>query len=150
MGKYATHFNCKFSIILIEKDQTVIDSFHHAAALCFPEATCSVLQRYEDVTDYLDTLNGYTPKLVFLEVFSPDNVMGLALIQRIKQRKSGQALPIIILSQSDNQDHVTQAYESGASSYIVKPASPAEWHDLLRNIRLFWYQTATMPPLAYI
>ena len=47
-------------------------------------------------------------------------------------------IPVVMLSTSDDQDDIRQAYLLGASSFFVKPAGLPELRELLEHIHNYW------------
>lgn len=52
-------------------------------------------------------------------------------------------MPVIILAASSNAADVYRAYELGANSYLVKPAS--DFVDLIGDLDRFWFRRAELP-----
>ena len=63
--------------------------------------------------------------LLILDVRMPD-VTGFELAQIIKERKKNANVPIIFLTAYYNEDqHITEGYDTGAVDYLNKPVNPA-------------------------
>ncbi|QKZ13817.1 response regulator [Spirosoma sp. KUDC1026] len=87
------------------------------------------------------------PRLILLDLYLPLADDGLRIIERIKRKDSPYRLiPIALLSQSARQPDVQRGYELGANSYIVKPASHAQWLLCMKSLREYWLHTVTLPP----
>ena len=72
-----------------------------------------------DAIDYAATDH---PRAVILEVSLPD-LSGIELCRRLRRR--GQ-MPILVLSDIDDERTKIEALESGADDYVTKPFSPGE------------------------
>ncbi|MBN2456892.1 MAG: response regulator [Sedimentisphaerales bacterium] len=59
-------------------------------------------------------------------------VVGVKVLEKIKQDTHLKKIPVIILTATDNQHTIEQCYNLGCSTYIVKPT---ERHDFENNIQ---------------
>lgn len=85
-----------------------------------------------------------TPDLILLDLNMP--VMdGPTFITEFKAAKDLPRVPIVVLTTSDQQEHVEQAYELGAAAYMVKPPNLDEFKELARSIEDFWCNCVTLP-----
>jgi len=58
--------------------------------------------------------------LVILDMHMP-GLSGLATLERLKNNKRWQSIPVIMLSSSDGEDEIVSALELGADDYVIKP-----------------------------
>ena len=63
---------------------------------------------------------------------------GFHLLEFIKQNPAMSIIPVVMLSTSDDEDDIRQAYLLGASSYFVKPNTLPELESLLNDIHHYW------------
>jgi two-component system NtrC family sensor kinase len=80
----------------------------------------------------LRVLKGVRCDLVALDLEMP-GVDGLALCKLLRAQPLTGKLPIIALSESDDETRKVQAFTAGADDYITKPSTPGE---LLSRVRL--------------
>ncbi len=73
----------------------------------------------------LRVLKGVRCDLVALDLEMP-GVDGLALCKLLRAQPTTSKLPIIALSESDDEAHKVQAFTAGADDYITKPSTPGE------------------------
>lgn len=78
------------------------------------------------------------PHLLLLDWMMPPP-SGIQICRQIRQNKSTNKLPIIILTARGEQDDKVLGLEAGADDYIVKPFSPSE---LLARIRALLRRSA--------
>lgn len=91
------------------------------------------------------------PKLILLDLYLPDNQDGWGLLKQIKTMPAPiNRVPVVMLSASVNSDDITMAYQLGVSSYLVKPVSYADWLNYFQELRTFWWETATLPPIQFM
>jgi CheY-like chemotaxis protein len=72
---------------------------------------------------------------------------GLEALARIKGDPSLRAIPIIVLTTSDNEANVLGCYKHGAACYLQKPAQWDAFNGLIRAIDMLWFTKAKLPLL---
>jgi CheY-like chemotaxis protein len=84
------------------------------------------------------------PALVLLDLKLP-HLMGLDVLQWIREQPALKPLIVIILSSSIHGEDVRRAYELGANAFLVKPSDTNTLVDICRSIKHFWL-THNVPP----
>jgi CheY-like chemotaxis protein len=79
----------------------------------------------------------HLPALVFLDWQMP-GLDGIDVLSRMHRTADLQDVPVIMLSANDGAQQVTQAYELGARSYLVKPLAFSALGGVVRNLALPW------------
>ncbi len=79
----------------------------------------------------LTRIDACHPDLVILDLMMP-GMDGLQVCQHLKTSGHHRDPPVIVLSASNEQEHIVQAFERGAVDYISKPFRPTE---LLARVR---------------
>jgi chemotaxis family two-component system response regulator Rcp1 len=101
------------------------------------------LQDSREALDYLE--DGNPPGLVILDLnLAP--LSGFQLLSKIRSNPALAAMPVIVMSGSEDGRDVKKAYELGANCYIVKPSSLEEF---LRSMRIwyeYWSTVVRLPP----
>jgi two-component system, chemotaxis family, response regulator Rcp1 len=101
------------------------------------------LQDSREALDYLE--DGNPPGLVILDLnLAP--LTGFQLLSKIRSNPELAAMPVIVMSGSEDGRDVKKAYELGANCYIVKPSSLEEF---LRSMRIwyeYWSTVVRLPP----
>lgn len=65
---------------------------------------------------------------------------GFHVLQFLKENPALSVIPVVMLSTSDDEDDIRQAYLLGASSYLVKPNGLPALRKLLEDIHNYWIQ----------
>jgi two-component system NtrC family sensor kinase len=78
-----------------------------------------------EASSALRVLKGVRCDLVALDLEMP-GVDGLALCKLLRAQPTTSKLPIIALSESDDEARKVQAFTAGADDYITKPSTPGE------------------------
>ena len=77
----------------------------------------------ESGREALDLLPSHDIDLVLLDLMMPE-MDGLETLNRIKHDAAYKALPVIMLSASDDMDRIVQCVLHGAEDYLLKPFNP--------------------------
>jgi DNA-binding NarL/FixJ family response regulator len=99
------------------------------------------------IYDDVDPLASLHPDFIFLDINMP-KTNGLDLLRRLKSERATCAIPVIVFTTSDMQEHVDTAYARGAAAYLVKPHSVDDYARLARAFAQFWIETARRPGQA--
>ena len=90
-----------------------------------------VIEYLSGMGKYADRLQYQLPDLVLLDLKMP-RVAGLDVLKWIRNQSSLRDLPVIVLSGSELQEDIRQAYAVGADSYLVKPPT---FHSLIHLVK---------------
>lgn len=77
------------------------------------------------------------PKVILLDLKLP-RVNGLEVLREIKQNKSTQNIPVVILTSSREESDIVESYNLGVNSYIVKPVDFDKFVESIKHIGLYW------------
>jgi CheY-like chemotaxis protein len=77
------------------------------------------------------------PSIIFSEIRLP-LLSGLEVLTWLRDHPECSVIPMIILSASDQDSDIREAYHLGANSYIIKPATLPELEKALRNLYGYW------------
>jgi len=107
-----------------------------------------VVKDGQEALDFLNQAGEYNdsprPDLIFLDLNLP-KISGLEVLAKIKQTDQLKRIPVIVLTVSKREEDRIRAYDSGASSYIQKPASSSEFIRAINTVRDYW-EMAELPP----
>jgi CheY-like chemotaxis protein len=92
-----------------------------------------VIEYLSGIGKYSDRTRYQMPGLILLDLKMP-RVEGLEVLKWIRNHSTLNNLPVIVLSGSELQDDIRQAYAVGANSYLVKPPSLSLLISLVREI----------------
>ena len=84
--------------------------------------------------------------LILLDLRLP-RIDGLELLRRIRQEPLSLMLPVVMLTSSERDEDIRQAYAAGANSYLVKPVAYDQIDDLLSHLTSYWFQHNRIPSL---
>lgn len=82
--------------------------------------------------------------LVLLDLKMP-YVTGLEVLEWMQDKPALKALPVVVLTSSEQESDVEAAYRLGATSFLIKPSHPDERVEMLRAIDAFWLKLNRLP-----
>lgn len=84
------------------------------------------------------------PKVIILDLKLP-KVNGLEVLRRLKTDVRTRAIPVVVLSSSQEERDLIESYEIGVNSYIVKPMDFDEFGKSVRMLGQYWLQFNQTP-----
>lgn len=84
------------------------------------------------------------PDLVLLDINLP-KVSGPEVLKAAKADPDLRAIPVVMLTSSDRDSDIRQAYDDHVNSYITKPPSFAALMDVIRNVENYWFVVVKRP-----
>jgi len=73
------------------------------------------------------------PDLILLDIMMSD-MNGLEMLRRLRGDAATAGIPVIMVTALDDQETITQAFESGADDVLTKPVNAADLSLRVRNI----------------
>jgi len=84
------------------------------------------------------------PGLILLDLSLP-SFEGLEILEWRQSHPGIKAIPVLVLTASNQAGEVRVAYEAGANGYLVKPPNFNGWVELVKAIRIFWLTHNVFP-----
>ncbi len=78
-----------------------------------------------------------TPKLILLDLKLP-KVDGLEVLAAIKTDPRTRAIPVVVLTSSQEQSDLVRSYDLGVNSYIVKPIRFEDFAAAMEHVGMYW------------
>ena len=91
--------------------------------------------------DYADAPR---PDIILLDLNLPRK-NGDEVLKEIRKDPSLQAIPVIVLTSSEEHKDVVQSYELCANAYITKPVEPTEFAEIAQSLQNFWLSVVRLP-----
>ncbi|MBI3082805.1 MAG: response regulator, partial [Candidatus Omnitrophica bacterium] len=85
---------------------------------------------------YRDPAKSPRPDLILLDIKMP-KVDGFAVLEQVKANPRLRAIPILVLTSTDDQAEVNRCYALGANSYVVKPVRYEDFQERVRALGRF-------------
>jgi CheY-like chemotaxis protein len=91
--------------------------------------------------------NGVVPLKVMLLDLKLPKVNGLEVLAKIKADENTRTIPVVIVTSSQEDRDLKEAYKLGANSYIVKPIDAESFIKSLSEAGLYWL-AINKPPIV--
>jgi two-component system response regulator len=112
------------------------------------------LQDGAEALDFLFSRGAYAarsgsllPWLVLLDLKLP-KVDGLQVLREVKLNPSTRAIPIILLTSSNEEKDLVAGYQLGVNSYIQKPVNFNDFQKVVLDLGMYWLLINKRPPHA--
>ncbi len=86
---------------------------------------------------------GTYPDLILIDINLP-MLNGLDLLRKIKTHKSYRKLISIIITNGSRKGEIDCAYERYANAFIIKPFKYDDFLEMIRLLKEFWFDFATL------
>jgi two-component system, response regulator len=89
------------------------------------------------------------PAVVILDLKLP-GISGLEVLRRVREEKVTRRIPVVVLTSSEDENQIEQAYGMGANSFIQKPTDPGDFSEMVLQVVMYWLLlNRTSPERAY-
>ncbi|HEX6589914.1 MAG TPA: HD domain-containing phosphohydrolase [Longimicrobiales bacterium] len=78
-----------------------------------------------DARDVMDLIDAFDPDIVLLDLHMP-HVDGFQILADLRQKKSSEYLPVLVLTADVNPETRLRALREGANDFLTKPVEPTE------------------------
>ena len=134
-------------ILLIDDNSSDVMMFRRALNAVGSESKLTVCEDGSKAMDYLlkaeSDLNAVRPDLIILDLKLP-GTHGLQILKFIKTDDVLRRIPVIILTDSDSAQDVTDAYNLYANCFIIKPRDSDLFMKYVEYIDNFWSTTVSI------
>lgn len=97
--------------------------------------------------DYADRLRFPLPRVILLDMKLP-RMSGLEVLEWRRGQPAMMRIPVIILTASQSDTDIAQAYELGANSYLVKPVDSTAQLAMVKAVCAYWIELNRTPASA--
>jgi CheY-like chemotaxis protein len=95
---------------------------------------------------FSERAGAHPPRVVFLDLKLP-RMDGVDVLGHIKADEALRAIPIVMLTSSQELGDVGKCYALGANSYVVKPVNFDEYQEMIERLVVYWTRV-NQPPEA--
>jgi CheY-like chemotaxis protein len=93
---------------------------------------------------YADPATSPRPHVILLDLRLP-KVDGIEVLKTCKADESLSCIPIVILTTSEAERDLDQAYENHANSYLVKPVDFDKFKQMMDDLGFYWLSWNKIP-----
>lgn len=109
-----------------------------------------IVRNGEEALDFINHRGKYaeekppTPGLILLDISMP-RMNGFEVLKKLKADPEHKKIPVIMLTTSDREEDIIKSYESGACSYITKPANFNDFVKAIERFEIYWTLVSKIP-----
>jgi two-component system response regulator len=96
---------------------------------------------------YLDRAGARPPRVVFLDLKLP-RLDGIEVLRRVKNSQELKAIPVVMLTSSQELSDVDECYRLGVNSYVVKPVNFDDYQSMINGLVNYWTRLNQAPMSA--
>jgi CheY-like chemotaxis protein len=125
------------TILLVEDDE--VDAMTVKRALKDLNVTNPLVIREngEEALAYLRDPNNEKPCLILLDLNMPV-MSGIEFLQEDKQDDALKAIPVVVLTTSQEQQDKVASFNLGVAGYMAKPVIYQQFVEVMRTINAYW------------
>lgn len=126
-------------IILVEDNPTDMELTIDTLLDIKVQGSIHVLEDGQQALDYFfnPTSSRPNPKFILLDLKLP-KVGGLEVLKELKKSTQYRDVPVIILTSSNENSDIVEAYKFGANSYVVKPVNFMQFTETIGKMAIYW------------
>jgi CheY-like chemotaxis protein len=87
---------------------------------------------------------GLRPKVIFLDLKLP-KIDGVEVLRRIRADARTKAMPVVVLTSSQEERDITESYRLGVNSYVVKPVEFDRFYKTVSDLGTYWLVLNKIP-----
>ena len=77
------------------------------------------------------------PRVILLDLKLP-KIDGMEVLKRLKNDPATKAIPVVVLTSSNEDRDILETYKLGVNSYIVKPVDFAKFVEAMKTLGMYW------------
>jgi len=140
------------TILVVEDDEDHVELIVQAINALPGKIKINVVRSGASAIDYLFSLGEFSgrkgsevPDLILLDLKLPrmDGKQVLQVLRNVRHSEKVALPPIVVLTSSENDDDIREAYRLGAHSYLVKPIDFESFNDSIRTAVTYWLDLNT-------
>lgn len=87
---------------------------------------------------------GIRPGLVLLDLYMPKK-NGMEVLKHIKTNDDLKTIPVVVMTSSQEETDIVEAYEQQANCYITKPVDFEQLIKVIKTLEDFWLSVVQLP-----
>lgn len=125
------------SILLVEDDEVDIMAIKRAFQKYNITNPLGIVRNGVEALEMLRGDNVPLPGIILLDINMP-KMNGIELLREMRNDQRLKAIPVIVLTTSDEERDIVDAYNYNVAGYIVKPLSLVKFVEAISVLDLYW------------
>jgi CheY-like chemotaxis protein len=136
-------------VLLVEDDPGDVDLIQDALSTGMLRFCLHVVDDGVKALEYVRQQSPYEqtsrPDLILLDLNLPRKD-GREVLRELKEDPQYRSIPIVVLTTSESETDIANAYRLSANCYITKPVGITEFTRVAKGIEDFWCGIVKLPP----
>jgi CheY-like chemotaxis protein len=139
------------AVLVVEDNRDDADLIRHAFTKAGIPNPVIVVEDGDKAIDYLEGRAEFAnrgefpvPGLILLDLKLPRR-SGFEVLVALRANRALQSIPVVVLTSSNREDDIKQAYDAGANAYLVKPVGQDALLNIVKAIHAFWIRLNRAP-----
>ena len=132
------------NILLVEDEEAHAQLTKRAIRKAGNANRIDIVSDGEKALDYLNNRREFTdktryplPGLILLDIKLP-GMDGIEVLKAIKEDPEQKKIPVIMLTTSEREEDISEAYKYYANSYLTKPVGYKEFEEKVKQVDFYW------------
>ena len=139
-------------ILIADDSESDVELTVHALRKAKLANSIHIVEDGEQALDYLFCRGRYNhraftspPRVVLLDLKMP-KVDGIEVLRAVRGDARTRAIPVVVLTSSNEQRDLIESYNLGVNAYIQKPVDFEHFRAVIERIGMFWLVVNEPPP----
>ena len=97
---------------------------------------------------YAERAGAPLPGIILLDLNMP-RMDGREALQKLKDDPALKSIPVVIMTNSRDDEDISYTYQLGASAYVLKPRSFDDLVKLMGELCRYWFRLVELPPAVF-
>src|SRR5215468_3377987 len=126
----------EIDILLVEDNPNDAELTQRALKKSEIGAQLTIARDGAEALEYLSS-DKSKPKVIFLDLKLP-KIDGIEVLRRVREDDRTRAIPVIVLTSSQEERDINECYRLGANSYVVKPVEFDKFYKAVGDLAIYW------------
>jgi two-component system, response regulator len=134
----------KPDVLVVEEDEAIAELYLNALQTNALASRVVWIRSAAEARDFLCAQGQYEgrnildrPRVIFIEIRNSAED-GHGFIRAIKSDERLKRIPVVALTTSKTETDLAEYYKNGGNSFVMKPDSPEEIKELMKQIGRYW------------
>jgi len=123
-------------ILLVEDNPNDAELTQRALKKVNLAAQLAIVRDGAEALEYL-LGNRPKPKVIFLDLKLP-KIDGIEVLRRLRADARTRAVPVVVLTSSQEEKDISECYKLGVNSYVVKPVEFDKFYKAVGDLAIYW------------
>ena len=138
----------KTKILLVDDDEDTRFMIRDAIEESHLDPDIYEVETGEEALDFLSNQGKFSeapvPELIYMDLEMP-GMGGMNTLRKIRSQDHYSAIPVVIMTNLDDDREKRMAAENGANSYTVKPSDPDQFVRTVKDVTHYWSDVHRRP-----